>query len=240
MSKLLQKKLSRRLVCWLYPLVAPHIHGAQHGFLAKRRTDSALLALEFVCFGLRNDGAPARGWLFLLDVCRAFPSLHHDLVRVVIRSSGVPTWLQNALGSSILNCKTSFELHTSLGREFSLHCGFLQGDPLSAFMFIWALDVVIRAASYRLLRGCSIGVFVDDLAVMLDVSVKSSEWFEDLRLLCKQAGGLLFNFKKMKAISLDLVAKQSGLPALLHLSPQWSCVVVVNPCQPIPPSFVQN
>ena len=228
MGQTFAKILSRCLARWLYPLVSARIHGCQHGYSAGRGVDPALVSLELEAFGLHAEGTPAKGWLFLLDIARAFPSLRHDFLFQIIKASDAPSWLLRALRRVVTMSRTCFKLATAAGPWLDVTQGLLQGEPCSALLFIWALDTLIRRASFEMPRSCWMGAFVDDLAVVLSSERLGASWLVAMQTFFKLCAGLVFQHHLVRALALDQASKDAGLVNLCALDPAYHDVLVLS------------
>ena len=124
--------------------------------------------------------------LFSADFEKAFDSIDHAFISAVLKSYGfgsdfikwVKTFLNNAK-SCVMNGGKST-------RIFPFQRGTRQGDPLSAYLFILTLEVMlIQIRKDDSIRGITIGntviklsAFADDTYFLVKIRVPSSQYLQ--------------------------------------------------------------
>jgi len=158
LRKLLATVLLRRLAA------AAARHGvpgdSQHGYIAHRNVDTALLALRGHLSAIRTAGAPAP-LLLSLDIAAAFDTLPRSVLRELLVVDG---WQHPAdvAALAVLYQRAEARLeaatpHGTLAAATcaSVHAGVAQGCPLSGLLFVLALNEVEEAVA-ELVRGGSL------------------------------------------------------------------------------------
>ncbi|GJU48131.1 RNA-directed DNA polymerase, eukaryota, reverse transcriptase zinc-binding domain protein [Tanacetum coccineum] len=126
-----------------------------------------------------------KGLVFKVDFDKAYDSVSWDYILNVMVCMGFPAkwlnWIKGCLSSS----RASILVNGSPTKEFSLERGLRQGDPLSPFLFIIAMEglhvAMDTAMDHGLFRGMSIGLNEYRLSHLLyaDDAIFLGEWDEN-------------------------------------------------------------
>ncbi|MDV3199462.1 MAG: reverse transcriptase family protein, partial [Sweet potato little leaf phytoplasma] len=125
----------------------------QSAYLSNRNILDGPLIINEVITWLKKDKAKA--FLFKIDFEKAFDSLNWNFIDKVFEQMGFPDrwriWIRGILSSA----RASVLVNGAPTAEFDYHRGLRQGDPLSPFIFIVAME----ALSCFMNRLVSCGVF---------------------------------------------------------------------------------
>ena len=167
--------------------------------------EASLLALEHCAFGSGSGEIPS-GFLVLLDVARAFPTLDHMWIFSVLCASGAPLWLQDAVKALYSHQRNRFRVGRGLGPWHYVFRGIRQGDPMSALLFVFCMDPILRMTHAKRPPGNWLGAFADDVALILKHGdVIDIEWLALLEHLLWQEAALCISFEKTKILPLQAV-----------------------------------
>ena len=207
--KLIHRWLASLLQVWARRVV----HASQFGFLLGRRMSDCLASAElsvWQCAGFRDDAA-----ILSLDLVNAFGSISRAWLRHVLVSYGASTdWLHVFdAWLSPGSCKILWKHQIFEG--FIVSSGVPQGDPLSAVVFVIALDPFCRHLAMRLPSPCCIIAFADDLLLVMD-SLGRAVVISAALLLLKGASGLSVTN-----------CKSAWLPLTLFDLPSFSALLTV-------------
>lgn len=201
--KILAKVLAERLKKVL-PLLISEVQSAFVG--GRNIQDGVLIANEIVDFWKRKK---QQGVLLKLDFQKAYDNLSWKFLLDMLSKFGFPAkwikWMKECLSSAYV----SVLVNGSPTGEFVLEKGLRQGDPLSPFLFVLAVEglnlVFKRAQEHGTIKGVSVAAngptlthlqFADDTIVFCNASLE--EFLNVKRLLSffEAVSGLKINFHK--------------------------------------------
>ncbi|KAG7552255.1 Reverse transcriptase domain [Arabidopsis thaliana x Arabidopsis arenosa] len=175
MYKVIARLLTSRLQKLLVQVISP----AQSAFLPGRLlAENVLLATEIVHGYNRNNIEP-RGML-KVDLRKAFDSVRWDFIISALRALSVPEKFINWIFQCISTPTFSVSVNGSIGGFFKSKRGLRQGDPLSPYLFVLAMEVFSSLLKSRFEAGyihyhpktadLSIShlMFADDVMVFFD------------------------------------------------------------------------
>ncbi len=84
-----------------------------------------------------------RHFLAFLDIKSAFDFLDHQALFDALDKAGCPQFVLRYLASSYDACNTVFKTHNGRTRKLCIERGVKQGDPLSSFLFAFAIDATL-------------------------------------------------------------------------------------------------
>lgn len=156
----LYKMFTRLIEIRLRTSLTARISKWQHGFLKGRSVDTAIFALLRsieIAGGLRDYPL----YVLLLDWEKAYDRVHHDRMLDALRRIGVPDTYIAILRVLYTDMRFFVACGADKSTEEPQRTGLRQGDPLSCFLFILLLTVIIAdaeeawtaAAAARGLRG---------------------------------------------------------------------------------------
>ena len=140
-SKLFDRLLLHRLRKRINPL----LRASQNGFRPDRSTQQHIMCLRILI-----DAAEAyQNYLLagvFVDFSKAFDSVSWPALQSILDQWGVPPELINAVFSVMNGHQIIVKTEDGLSEPIPIHAGVLQGDTLAPFLFIVALDFVMRIA----------------------------------------------------------------------------------------------
>lgn len=173
--KVIAKLLTDRLQKLLIQIISP----AQSAFLPGRLlAENVLLATEIV-HGYNWKNIEPRGML-KVDLRKAFDSVRWDSIISALRALAVPEKFVNWISQCISTPTFSVSVNGSVGGYFKSNKGLRQGDPLSPYLFVLAMEVFSSLLKTRFEAGyihyhpktseLSIShlMFADDVMVFFD------------------------------------------------------------------------
>ena len=148
--------LTRLLLMHIAKAMTPGLLDIQHGALQGRNTTT--LATK-----LLNDLHTQEGYIALLDVAKAFPSVPRSMLTNIAKEAGAPESIIRMLGEIYQHTPAVLSLH---GRDLPIRPtrGMKEGCPLSPILFLLYYDILPRETMERCLEAC-LYVFVNNIAV---------------------------------------------------------------------------
>lgn len=148
-SKVISKVLANRLKGVLNSVVSLH----QSAFIAGRFIlDGPLMVNEIMAWWKKNK---KKGMLFKLDFEKAYDHLNWDFLDSILEIMGFPTKWRGWIKGIVSSARSSVLVNGSPTFEFKYHRGLRQGDPISPFLFVLAME----AFSVMISNSCSNGFF---------------------------------------------------------------------------------
>ena len=209
--KLLSGVLAHRL-----KKVLPKIIGnEQKGFLKRRYIGENIRTVYDLMEYLETKNQ--EGMLLLLDFEKAFDSIEWDYLNNLLKSYGFgPQFIQwfNVLYKNACSCVLN---NGNFSEFFKLGRSCRQGDPLSPYLFILAIEpLALEITTNKKIKGIEcdkktikIGMYADDTFLMLDGSESSLR--ESVQVLdgFHACSGLKINLEKTQAIWLGKLKRQT-------------------------------
>ncbi|GKE20212.1 putative RNA-directed DNA polymerase, eukaryota, reverse transcriptase zinc-binding domain protein [Tanacetum coccineum] len=101
--------------------------------------------------------------IFKVDFEKAFDSVSWRYLDYVLLSLGFRSKWRSWIRASLQSSRAFILINGSPTSEFSIKCGLRQGDPLSHFLFILAIEglhgAMSNAVNSGLIRGIKLGSF---------------------------------------------------------------------------------
>ena len=201
------KLLSGVLACRIKKVLPKIIGNEQKGFLKNRYIGENIRTVYDLMEYLETKDQ--EGMLLLLDFEKAFDSIEWDYLNSVLRSYGFgPQFIRwfNVLYKNACSCVLN---NGNFSEFFKLGRSCRQGDPLSPYLFILAIEpLALEFKNNYKIKGIKchqetikIGLYADDTFLMLDGSERSLR--ESVRVLDSfyAYSGLKINLDKTQAIS---------------------------------------
>ena len=143
------------------PAVLDFADPAQKGFLNGRNGNEHVVDVNTFFFdGVENN---TERHLFLLDTAKAFDSIEHSWIHLILAKLDFPPWLRFFVRGALDKVKVSPFFGHQTSKWIDILRGVKQGCPLSPLLFIIAFDPLLSCLS-RLPNLCCYA-FADDLAV---------------------------------------------------------------------------
>ena len=110
-----------------------------------------------------NDLHTQDGYVALLNVAKAFPSVPRPMLTGIVKEAGAPENIIRMLGEIYQHTPAVLTLH---GRDLPIRPtrGMKERCPLSPTLFLLYYDILLRETKERC-PGANLYVFVDDIAV---------------------------------------------------------------------------
>jgi len=137
--KCITKILSNRML----PLLDVLVGRSQSAFIPGRCiSENVLLAQELVRSYHRKEGLPR--CTLKVDLMKAYDSVNWDFIIQCLICFGFPLKFTNWIKECITSPRFSISLHGTLVGYFKGGKGLRQGDPLSPYLFVIAMEVFSR------------------------------------------------------------------------------------------------
>uniref|UniRef100_A0A251TXQ6 Putative RNA-directed DNA polymerase, eukaryota, Reverse transcriptase zinc-binding domain protein n=1 Tax=Helianthus annuus TaxID=4232 RepID=A0A251TXQ6_HELAN len=149
----INKVVSKVLVNRLKTVMQKLISEEQTAFLANRSIlDGPLILNELIPWLKRRKKA---GLIFKVDIEKAYDSLNWEFLNSIMAQMNFPLKWRNWIMAIVSSVKASVLVNGSPTQEFKCYRGLRQGDPISPFLFIIAME----ALSGVMKKACTIGLY---------------------------------------------------------------------------------
>lgn len=209
--KVIAKLLAERLKKILVEVISPY----QSAFLPGRMLgENVLLATEII-HGYNNNNVQPSGML-KVDLMKAFDSLRWDFIIATLQAIGVPAKFRDWIIECIYTPSFSVSINGSSNGYFQSSRGLRQGDPLSPYLFVLAMEVFSQLLRARFDSGyikyhpqtedmdISHLMFADDVMVFFDGGSSSLHGIVETLDDFASWSGLVTNFNKTQLFTAGL------------------------------------
>ncbi|GJX36859.1 putative RNA-directed DNA polymerase, eukaryota, reverse transcriptase zinc-binding domain protein [Tanacetum coccineum] len=150
--KVVTKVLANRLAL----VIADLVSDTQSAFVANRQIlDGPFILNEILHWCKRKK---KQAMFFKVDFAKAYDSVRWDYLLDVLEAFGFgQTWCKWIRGT-FSSARVSILVNGSPSNNFSFHCGFKQGDPLSPYLFILIMESLHMSFSRAVNEGLFKGV----------------------------------------------------------------------------------
>ncbi|KAJ0895798.1 putative RNA-directed DNA polymerase [Helianthus annuus] len=214
-NKVIAKVLVRRLKVVIGKLISEE----QSAFLSDRSILDGPIILNEVVSWLKKS--KKRGMILKVDIEKAYDSLNWVFLRSIMGQMGFPSkWLDWVM-ETVTTAKASVLVNGSPTQEFVCHRGLRQGDPLSPFLFVMAMEALTRVVKKAVSTGLIHGIQCTSKGPMLshflyaDDAIFLGEWSEtNVRNINRimrcfyLASGLKVNLNKSSLFGVGVGAKE--------------------------------
>ncbi|KAK1439737.1 hypothetical protein QVD17_05557 [Tagetes erecta] len=161
-----------------------------------------------------------------VDLEKAFDSLNWNFLDMIMSHMHFPPLWRKWIKGTLLNARSSILVNGSPTREFYIKRGVRQGDPLSPFLFILAMEalhvVMTKAISLGTFHGITLPqngpilshlFFADDAIFMGKWSVRNVQNLSRILRCFYLASGLKVNYKKSRIFGLGVNDNETNVMA---------------------------
>ena len=218
-GKILQ--VMRLLANSLYASLSDVVVRTQYGFLPGRQIAECIMKPEATCIECAptHPGAAA----IFLDVRKAFDSLDLEFLFRLLETTHAPGWMARALRACYTGTSVSFLVNGVAGHSMQTLKGLRQGCPVSAILFVFCMDPLLRWLERAMTPAPAVFGYADDLAlVLIDVYGHQGECLSRFVELLPQATAMHINFRKTVVMPLHREGVGSSLAALSRYLHEWS------------------
>ncbi|KAJ0443306.1 putative RNA-directed DNA polymerase [Helianthus annuus] len=205
----INKVISKVLVNRLKKVIGRLISEEQTAFLKGRNITDGPLMLNEICAWLKKSRKTAM--IFKVDIHKAYDSLCWGFLNAIMAQMGFPSRWREWIMATLKSARASVLINGSPTMEFECSRGLRQGDPLSPFLFIIAMEAISGIMKRALVDGIFHGVKCNNTGMTLshflyaDDVVFLGEWSEtnaaNLRRILRcfyLSSGLQVNFTKSR------------------------------------------
>ena len=141
------KLYDRLLLHRLRETINPRLRSQQNGFRPERSTQQHIVALRILIDAAEMyQDYPLVG--VFIDFSKAFDSVSWAALKSILEKWHVPLELITAIFSMMEGHQLVVKTEDGISDPIQVQAGVLQGDTLAPFLFIIALDYVLRASIF--------------------------------------------------------------------------------------------
>ncbi|KAJ3689098.1 hypothetical protein LUZ61_018262 [Rhynchospora tenuis] len=255
LPKLIAKVLSNRIVTFLPELIPE----SQTGFIRGRLIAENFIVARELISAIHKQTDPA--FVLKLDFKKAFDSVAWPFLFKVLEKRGFPSLFNSWLRLLLTTSTSAVSVNDCLGPPFSHKRGLRQGDPLSPFLFILAVDVLNRmlqkASSTvphsicpKLVSPFYILQYADDTLLFSTAKGSAVQTLKEVLTVFSEVSGILLNFNKcsllpfnlsdssinsittvLQVSSTEFPLKYLGLPLTLHKPDRFAYQQIIDKLQ---------
>ncbi|KAJ0535737.1 putative RNA-directed DNA polymerase [Helianthus annuus] len=209
------KVISKVLVSRLKNVVGKLVSPEQTTFLAGRCITDGPLVLNELLGWMKK--AKKKGMFFKVDIDKAYDSLNWGFLDRVLEQMNFPSLWRKWVMAVVTSARASVLINGSPTHEFICHRGLKQGDPLSPFLFVLAMEALTgcmkRACSVGLFHGLGCGnrgpvlshlMYADDVVFLGDWSISNAKNLKRLLRCFYLVSGLRINLTKCSVFGIGV------------------------------------
>ena len=215
------KVISKLLASRLKEILPLMISKSQSAFLPGRLlAENVLLATDLVN-GYNTRNISPRGML-KVDLRKAFDCVRWDFILATLRALAIPESYIRLIEECLSTASFSISINGALGGFFNSTKGIRQGDPLSPYLFVLAMECLSRLLTARFDAG-NIGyhprtenvkishlMFADDVMIFFDGSSNSLHGIAECLDDFASWSGLSMNTTKTELFTAGLDQRESS------------------------------
>ncbi|KAJ0732921.1 putative RNA-directed DNA polymerase [Helianthus annuus] len=203
----INKAISKVLVIRLRKVIGKLVSEEQTAFLAGRNiSDGPLILNETIAWMKR---ARKSGMLFKIDINKAYDSLNWNFLDKILAQMNFPDRWRGWIMATLTSSRASVLVNGSPTMEFDCSRGLRQGDPLSPFLFVLAMEaltgIMKKAVSEGIFKGLRVSaagpvlshlIYADDVVFMGEWSSENAINLRRILRCFHLASGLKVNLAK--------------------------------------------
>ena len=199
--KIISKVITNRI----HPCLNDFIEKEQNGFMKARNIgDNIRLLFDIIDYANHEK---MLGAVLLVDLHKAFDSLHWSFIFTMLKSYGFGNSLINWIRILYKNPKCRVVNNNFLSPLFEVKKGVRQGDPLSPTIFLLCIEcLAIMLRQSRQYKGIKlnqqtfkVSLFVDNIAIFLNGNALQFNYVFDILDTFGQKSGCKVNMSKSNA-----------------------------------------
>lgn len=200
-AKILTKVLANRLALYIDRLIST----SQSAFIKRRCIQENFMYVRGLARHYHQTKTPA--CLIKLDITKAFDSVSWEYLIELLGVRGFPTKWLNWLAIILRSSSSAYLLNGCPGDSIKHHRGLRQGDPLSPYLFILAIDVLNAIFDLATEHGflsklkgrqarLRISMYADDAVIFSNPKQEDITCIMDIMKAFGEATGLQINMQK--------------------------------------------
>jgi hypothetical protein len=199
--KIISKVLSIRMA----PYIDSLISSSQSAFIKRRCIQDNFLYVRNLARAYHRTKTPAL--LMKLDISKAFDSVSWEYLLELLQRKGFPARWRDWLTLLLASSSSSILLNGVPGPPIKHERGLRQGDPLSPYLFILAIDTLQNLFKVATDEGClsplrgrhsklRLSLYADDAVIFLNPLKRDVDMVVDIMEKFGAATGLKINLQK--------------------------------------------
>ncbi|KAF5810041.1 putative RNA-directed DNA polymerase [Helianthus annuus] len=185
------KVISKVLVNRLKGVMDSIISEQQSAFLAGRNIMDGPLILNEVFSWLKKQ--KRKGMFFKVDINKAYDSVNWGFLDSIMAQMNFPSRWRTWVMATLYSARASVLVNGSPTREFDCSRGLRQGDPLSPFLFVIAME----ALSGMMKKAASIGLFNGIMVTNNGPTLSHLIYADDVMFIGEWATSNIINLRRM-------------------------------------------
>ncbi|GJW45433.1 putative RNA-directed DNA polymerase, eukaryota, reverse transcriptase zinc-binding domain protein [Tanacetum coccineum] len=217
-------------------VVASVVGDVQMAYIKGRQIIDGPLMVEEIIFWAKK--AKKHLMILKVDFEKAFDSLNWSFLFSILKQMGFSVKWRNWIHSCLNSAHASVLVNGSPTKEFKIERGLRQGDPLSPFLFILAVEALnvalLEATNNNVFHGFHVGKekvhishlqFADDALIMGEWFYSNAKNLSRILTCFHLASGLKVNFNKSKLFGVGVTNDE-----LSSLASTIGCLASQLPC----------